>query len=201
VKSLLGVMMATTLLAAQAAAQSVVGRALVDGRVALLYDNGTWKYEAPVDGSSSAPCDPIAPRIQFCGQPLGWTFSPPASPEINAVYRIDARHYAQYIIEDLGTDDGVTSEYMRNVVIQNAEMITGSPVEVIDVQPVEMGGLAGDSVTYRVNFNGLGLIFTTSVFLEPKVAMQISTYAVASELTDEHAALHALFLEHTKLVP
>jgi hypothetical protein len=92
VKSVLTVLLATALLAAPVAAQSVIGRALVEGKVALLYDNGTWAYESPSDPSAPKPCDTITPRVQFCGQSLGWATSAISAPEINAAYRIDARH-------------------------------------------------------------------------------------------------------------
>jgi hypothetical protein len=192
---------AVALLAGPAMAQSVVGRALVEGRVALLFDNGTWSFEPQGTADAVNGCATITPRVQFCGQSLGWMSSTPASPEINAAYRIDARTYAQYLIEDLGTDDGLTPAYMRDVVLQNAEMVTGVPAEVIDVQPATLGTLTGDTVTYRIKFNGLDVIYVNSIFLEPKVVMQIMTYEVGGTLTPEHTAIHADFLANTKLTP
>ena len=189
------------LLAGPVMAQSVVGRALVNGQVALLFDNGTWSYEPQGDAGAVTGCATITPRVQFCGQSLGWMSSTPASPEINAAYRIDARTYAQYLIEDLGTDDGLTAAYMRDVVLQNAQMVTGFPAEVIDVQPVTMGKLTGDMVTYRIKFNGVDVVYVNSIFLEPKAVMQIMTYAVGAEFTPEHGAIHADFLKNTKLTP
>ncbi|WP_103255947.1 hypothetical protein [Tabrizicola aquatica] len=187
-------------LAAPVLAQSVVGRSIVEGKVALLYDNGTWAYETAT-GAAGSDCATITPRVQFCGGALGWATSPPSSPEINAAYRIDARHYAQYLIEDLGSDDGLTAEFMRDVVLQNAQAVTGAPAEVIDVLPATLGELSGDTVIYKIKFNGLDVVYANSIFLEPKVVMQIMTYGIGAEYTPDHAAMHADFLANTKLTP
>lgn len=182
-----------------AMAQSAVGKAVVGGKTVTLFDDGTWKYADAMASSTPQACQDITPAVQFCGATLGWTSSPPASPEINAAFRIDARHYAQYLIEDLGSDDGLTAEYMRQVVLDNAEMATGNTPEVVDVQPVTLGSLTGDTVVYKVKLNGVDFVFANSVFVEPKRVMQIMTYAVSSDYSPQHAGFQVDFLANTKL--
>ncbi|MDP3196516.1 hypothetical protein [Tabrizicola sp.] len=180
-------------------AQSAVGKAVVGGKTVTLFDDGTWKYSDAVNPSTPAACKDVTPTVQFCGGALGWVTTPPASPEINAAYRIDARHYAQYLIEDLGSDDGLTPEFMRQVVLDNAQMATGNTPEVIDVQPVTLGALTGDTVVYKARINGLDVVFANSVFVQPKRVMQIMTYAIANTYSPQHAAYQADFLSNTKL--
>lgn len=182
-----------------ALAQSAVGKAVVGGKTVTLFDDGTWKY-ADAGTSVQTACGDVTPTVQFCGASLGWTKTAPASAEINAAYRIDARHYAQYLIEDLGSDDGLTPDFMRQVVLDNAQMATGNTPEVLDVTPVTLGRLAGDTVVYTVKINGLDVVFANSVFVEPKRVMQIMTYAIGKEYSSQHVGYHAEFLANTKLV-
>ncbi len=182
-----------------AVAQSTVGKAVVGGKVVTLFDDGTWKYADAAGVTSPAGCDDITPTVQFCASAVGWVTSPPASPEINAAYRIDDRHYAQYLIENLGSDDGLTAEFMRQVVLDNAKMATGNTAEVLDVQPVALGSLSGDTVVYTVKINGLDVVFANSVFVEKKRVMQVMTYAIGKEYTPQHVGYHAEFLANTKL--
>jgi hypothetical protein len=182
-----------------ALAQSSVGKAVVGGKTVTLFDDGTWKYADAAAALTPGACEDVTPTVQFCAAALGWTSTPPASPEINAAYRIDARHYAQYLIEDLGSDDGLTPEFMRQVVLDNAQMATGNTPEVIDVQPVTLGALTGDTVVYKAKINGLDVVFANSVFVEPKRVMQIMTYAIGGEYTPQHAGYQVDFLTNTKL--
>ncbi len=193
------ILLAALLFPAQAFAQAAVGKAIVGGKTVTLFDDGTWEFADGATAAKPVTCDTVTPTVQFCSSALGWTTSPPASPEINAAYRIDARHYAQFLIEDLGSDDGLTAEFMRQVVLDNAKMATGNTPEVIDVQPVGLGALTGDTVIYRAKINGLDVVFANSVFVEPKRVMQIMTYAIASEYTAQHAGYQAEFLTNTKL--
>ncbi len=198
---LFGLILAGVLaMSGMALAQSVVGKAVVGGKTVTLFDDGTWKYADALVPSSGAACEDVTPEVQFCGSALGWSATPPASAEINAAYRIDARHYAQYLIEALGSDDGLTADFMRQVVLDNAEMATGNAPEVIDVQPITLAALTGDTVVYKARINGLDVVFANSVFVEPKRVMQIMTYAIGGEYTPEHQGYHAEFLAATKLV-
>ena len=147
-----------------ATAQTVVGRSVVDGKVALLFDNGTWSYDA--GASAEGACKAITPAVQFCGQGAGWSDAPPATAEINAAFRIDARHYAQYLIEDLGTEDGLTADFMRSVVLSNAKTSTGQEAEIIDVRPATLGTLTGETIVFRVKMNGVDFVFANAIFLE-----------------------------------
>ena len=182
-----------------ALAQSAVGKAIVNGKTVTLFDDGTWKYADAAPSTTPGACEDVTPTVQFCSAALGWATTPPASPEINAAYRIDARHYAQYLIEDLGSDDGLTADFMRQVVLDNAQIATGNTPEVIDVQPVTLGALTGDTVIYKARINGLDVVFANSVFVEPKRVMQIMTYAIGGDFTPQHAGYQADFLANTML--
>lgn len=189
---------AALLVPGHAQAQTAVGKALVAGKVVTLFDDGTWKYADGAPNTLASGCDQITPEVEFCAASLGWTSSPGGSPEINAAYRIDARHYAQFIIEGLGTDDGLNAEFMRQVVLDNAEMATGTKPEVIDVLPAALGELTGDTVVYKAKINGVNVVFSNSIFLKPKLAMQIMTYAIASDYSPDHAGFQVDLLANTK---
>lgn len=182
-----------------ALAQSAVGKAVVGGKTVTLFDDGTWKYADAATAGTPAGCEDVTRAVQFCGAALGWSSTAPPSPEINAAYRIDARHYAQYLIEELGSDDGLTAEFMRQVVLDNAQMATGVTPEVIDVQSATLGSLTGDTVVYKAKVSGLDVVFANSIFVQPKRVMQIMTYAISGDYSPQHADYQAEFLANTKL--
>jgi hypothetical protein len=194
----LAALLAALFVSGAALAQTVVGRSIVDGKVALLYDDMTWALEAPAAGGT-ANCDAVTTRVQFCGQALGWTSSRPGTSDVNAAYEIDPRHYAQYIIEEVGIDDGMNSEFMRRIVLENAKNFSGTDAEIITVEPVMLGDLSGETIVYRVNINGAGFVFANSVFVDSGLTMQIMTFALATDYAPEHAKMQTDLLAATKV--
>jgi hypothetical protein len=193
-------LLAAFLMSGAALAQTVVGRSIVDGKVALLYDDNSWAFEMPATGGT-ASCDAVTTRVQFCGQSLGWTSSRPGTTDVNAAYEIDARHYAQYIVEEVGTDDGMNTEFMRRIVLENAKNFSGSDAEVINVEPATLGDLPGETIVYRVNVNGAGFIFANSIFVDTKLTMQAMTFSLATDYSPEQAKMQADLLANTKVLP
>lgn len=149
--------------------------------------------------AAAVDCTPITLAVQFCGSALGWTSTTPASPEIDAAYRIDALHYAQYLIEDLDSDNGLTAQDMRHVVLDNIGLVSATTPELISVGPASLGVLTGDTVVYKARIKGMDVVFANSVFLQPKRVMQIMTFAVGAEYTAQQANYQAALLSNTKL--
>ena len=198
--ALRSLVLAATLVAPQVAlAQEIVGRGAIKGQVVQLLDDGTWRY-APKGGDVSDDCKPVDLGVDFCAGSLGWKrLTPPQGGQVAALYEIDARNYAQFVVEDLGTDDGLTPEFMRQAVLGNAKMGAGSKPVVVEVLPATMAGLSGETVIFLANMNGLDLVFANSVFIEPKRTMQIMTFAAAREYKPEQAELQAALLANTKI--
>lgn len=181
-----------------AQAQSVVGTAVVDGNVVDLYSDQTWRAR----DNSANRCDQIAANLEFCNHVKRWARLKSPSAEIEAQYRYDDRHYGQFVVEEVGVQDGLTAEFMRNVVIENAADATGvdaSEIIVFDVRNDTLQGKPYETILYGGNIDGLNVVFFNTIVTSPSWTGQIITFSIGSSPTDEHDAVHASFLSGTKL--
>jgi hypothetical protein len=179
-------------------AQEVLGRSIVEGRSITILADGTWEYTDAADPT----CDSIYRGVEFCGGAAGWQRTTPPNAEISASYRFDDRHYGQMIIEALGEEDGLTSKAMRQIIIQNAAAATGvqpSDIAVIDVYPIVFAGREIETIVYTFDVEGLNVVFANAISTSPRRTMQLMTYAIGSEYTDQHRSLHETFLSEIKL--
>jgi hypothetical protein len=186
-------------LAAPAMAQEVVGSSIVGGRTVRLMSDFTWKYDAPASGN----CPVVQDNVSFCGESAGWTrTSGNGNGDAAAVFRLNDRNYGEFIVEKLGSEDGMNPELMRSTLIENAADAAGIPskdVPILGSEPAQVDGFSGETITYIVKIKGLSFIFINTVVLGKHQAVQIVTYSVGLTLTDEMKANHKRFLEATRL--
>lgn len=176
-----------------------VATAIVNGRKATLYSDKTWGF-ADAEGISEG-CVVVAKAMEFCGSPEIWTETNPPNKLIAKQYRYDASKYAQIIVEAIGSDQGVTAELMRNAILTNAGSALGVPasdVPIIDVWKTEIGGSKGEAVAFSVAVQGTPVVFVTTYVITSNTSVQASTFSISQELTEDHRALHALFLENLR---
>lgn len=194
------VIVAMCIAAAPAFAIEKIGSALVDGKRVDIFDNGTWAYTEVTEGD----CKSLSNTLAFCGETSGWTATRPPAPDIIAQYQYDDRNYGQFVLEGVGSDDGMTMEFMRDAVLQNAAAASGvgaADIPVLDVMDAELSGYGGTTVVYRVTINGLNLVFANSIIVADAQSLQAMTFSVGSNFTEAHKALHAAFLSHTRFQP
>jgi hypothetical protein len=179
-----------------ALSQTVVGRAIVDGRPVTLFDNKTWAFA----GDPKVGCAVLTPKLSFCGDPDRWMPSTKPSPDVIAAYRHDSIHYGQIIIEDIGTDQGLSMRAVRQFILDFAAQNSGGePPIVISTEPVTVGSMTGETIVYGFNVSGVDTVYSNTVLLGESTLIQLMTYQLGSEYTDMHADLHAEFLEASKV--
>lgn len=193
-------LVAGALVAGAAAAQTVVGRSMIDGRQVELRDDGTWVYTDRPSGADD--CRAVALGVSFCGAPGTWRASPPPNADVAAQYRYDDRHYSQFVIEGLGSEDGLTRDFMRNAVLQIAASITGTPVAdipVFGIEPAEVDGKAGETILYLVSVDGVSVVYSNTIVSMPRRTVQAMSFAIGGEYTDELADVHRQFLSNVRI--
>ncbi len=181
-----------------ATAQAVVGRAVVDGQIVVLFDDQTWGYE----GESAGGCDQFHAALSFCDPDNIWRTSAKPTPDIIAAYRYDDRHYGQFIIENLGRADGFTNEAMRQVVITGAAAASGIPeteIAILDIIDTKISGYQGETIVYEFNISGLNVVFANTLIVEDKFIIQAMTYSIGSGYSDKHQELQTYLIENTKI--
>ncbi|MEL6532026.1 MAG: hypothetical protein AAFQ06_03210 [Pseudomonadota bacterium] len=185
-----------TTLASPALAQNVVGRGTVDGRDVALLSNNTWRFEERT--ALPEDCELVRLPVAFCGSDSRWNQLPfPPSPVINAMYQLDDRTYAMFIVEGLGTNDGLSYDNYRNAIITNFAGITGvapANVPILDEFTAQVDGEAAPSFVYSGEVEGLDFTYANSTFLTDIAAVQMVTYVIGPEYTDAHKLIHDEFL-------
>jgi hypothetical protein len=185
-------------LAPAAMAQTIVGTALIGGKKVELLSNNTWRYEGAVKGE----CQSLGLGLSFCGSTDIWKPTTPPNDATAAQYHFDDRHYGQFIVEGLGSDDGMTKDFMREAVITNGATATGvraTDIPVLAVFDTEVDGKPSETVIYAMNFDGLDVVFANSITILPKRSFQSITFAIGTDYSDRHKELNDELLSLIKI--
>jgi hypothetical protein len=191
----IGVTVTLCLLSGAVLAQELVGKALVDGREVELFSDQTWRFS----GTPEENCKTLSTRLSFCGDSTRWQTSAKPTPDVIAAYRHDSISYGQFIIEDLGTDQGLTMSSVRKFILDFAGQVSGEPPVIISTEPITLGGLLGETIVYSFTISGLRTVYSNTVLLGKDTLLQAITYQLTDGFTDEHKALHDEFIAATRL--
>ena len=182
-----------------AGAQTVVGRSVVDGEVVILLSDGTWTPEAP---DAAQPCVAVATGVSFCGDARTWVPQVPPNREIAAQYRRGDTIYVQVISEAIGSDGGMSPAAMRRAVLTNARTAEGSvgKVPVLGVGECAVDGHGGERIDYRVTIDGLRVVFSNCMVIQPARSSQFIAYEIGQiEVTEDLDRARAAFLDLLRL--
>ncbi len=177
-------------------AQESVGKAIVDGKTVTLYSDNTWKY---VTVSGEAGCVQVTVKLSFCGDLQRWRPSPTANAIISAAYSLNASTYGQYIVEDIGTSNGISAEFMRGAIIQVAGAQSDREPVVLGLETGTFQDAEIETVIFQVLIKGLPVVFATSLYLTSGTTAQITTYELGQTYSDAHKAAHTEFLAATRI--
>lgn len=176
-------------------AQGLAGEVELDGRPVELFDNGTWRY---ADGENQS-CVTLTEKLSFCGADI-WETARPSNPDVMAAYRHDDRHYAQIIYEDLGRQDGLSEESVREFAVQAAQSASSTPVEISESALTEVDGHKAETLVYNANVSGLEIVFVNTYVLKDTSLLQLQTWQVGPlPYSERHRELHADFIEAFKV--
>jgi hypothetical protein len=179
--------------ASPAMSQGIVGKALVEGRTVLLFDDRTWAYE-----DATGNCPQLTARLSFCADTQNWTPSTRPTPDVLAAFRLNATTYANFIYEDLGTAMGLTSEGVRDLLLQIVSNQTGSLPTVIESAPASVTDQPAETLVYAFKVAGLDVVYANTFVLTERSLLQAQTYEVGvTTFTDAHRQVHAGFLAAT----
>ena len=182
-------------------AQSVLGKAIVDGRAVLILSDGTWRHEDE-PSTASGDCALVALGLSFCGSSRIWIPIIPFGPDAAAAYRFDDLHYGQIIAEGIGSEHGLDMAFIRAAVLENAAAASGliaSDIPVLDVRPAEIDGMEAETIVYSAEFNGVSVVSANTMLNLPQRTFQMTTSSIGSQFTDKHQKLHANFLEYIRI--
>lgn len=177
-----------------ALAQSKVGSAMVDGRVVDLFEDNSWQFR---DGTADAPCETISDGVEFCDPQKRWKLVGRNEGEIAAQYRFSDTLYGMFITEEIGSDDGLTLEVMREAVLVNAagqSAMSADDIVVLDVDDSDFQGRSATTMTYIAPVNNMQLTMRNTIVSMPHRTVQLVTYGIGKATTDKLSDHHADFV-------
>lgn len=189
-------------LAAQPAlSQEKVGSAVVDGERVSLFSDGTWTFDS-ADTDTDTTCRNVAGAVSFCGNRTKWEPVQPANGDIAKQYRFDDRHYAMMIVEGLGSDDGMTTEFMRKTILQNAALATNqtaADIPILDTFTATVAGEDFDTIVYSLRVDGLPVVYSNTIVTRPRMTLQAISFGIGQSFTAQHADIHREFLSEVRI--
>ena len=187
-------------LAIPAHAAVEIGKALIEGKIVILYDDNTWQFEGEAKAASSA-CDELSRRIEFCKGATTYEQVAAANNELLGQFRKDDRNYAMIIEEEVGTKDGMTLEFMRSAIFENqiAGGVKKEDIIIIDTNEGEEFGQDATFVAMATSLEGLKLVYAYTIMISETTTVQLITYALGQELTDEIVDNHNEFLDLVRI--
>ena len=176
--------------------QSVIGSAYVNGDVIEIMSDKTWRYKSEVNQnlrSKKKPqdCDFLKYGIYFCNK-SSWQVSAPTGSFTN-LYVIDDKTYAGFIIEEIGSNDGVTREFMTKLALDNAASAANvSTNQIVQhfVEEQSIDDISFTTVAYSAAVEGMSFIFLNNIYVNETVTAQAIVYGFGSSVNSRLLSLN-----------
>ncbi|CUH83193.1 hypothetical protein [Thalassovita mediterranea] len=184
---------------AAASAQEVVGTSAVGGKRVHLYSDGTWEY-AKESGEVSR-CVALHKSVDFCGSILNWR-PVKARGDFSNMFLHSDRIQSGLLIEELGTNDGFSVEYMRTVALEAAAEASGvdvSQIPVLGFYDVQIGETAAENMVYGASIDGLKIVYSNTIIVADTLTLQAIVWSIGDDYTEEHQKWNADFLENLRV--
>ena len=180
------------LFASGASSQEVVGSAIVSGKTIEILDDQTWRYKVPKKSLLSS-CDALKLGVYFCNDKK-WKSAEPTG-DISHMYKVNGRSYVIFIIEPVGSNDGMITEFMADAALEYAAGDAG--VENVPQHFSRYQDILGRNILslgYTANLSGIKFTFLNNIFVTETVTVQAAIYVIGSEITDDQKRLNDILL-------
>lgn len=179
--------------------QAVIGTSSIDGRPVEILSDKTWRF---VQRASAAKCSnllSVSDAVQFCNSG-NWKVMP-KQPPINVLLAIDDRHYAAFISEAIGSEDGVSTDFMVKTAHGYLAAQMNIPVESLEVlytRDKKIDGKQGAQTAYAGNIDGLKVTYINSIYVGQNNTVQVVTWGVG-KMKPELKVHHETMVQRTIL--
>ena len=184
------------ILSAPISAQQVVGSASVKGRTIEVLDNQTWRYKSNESQDLSA-CDTLKLGVSFCNINK-WNVTTPTGAASH-MYGIDDRTYLMFIIEGLGSKDGITKGTIAEIAIDFAAEGSNTTAESV-VQHFSRNSIVNSnellSIAYSVKMSNMDFTFLNNIYVGEQVTVQAVLYVVGSKVSEKQIALNETLVKN-----
>lgn len=172
-----------------AATAEEVGRAEVDGRPVVLFENGTWRF-ARSDAETRGDC---AERVVFASSlvPLSYCLSDAEwrkTPPFGAFEQAFAHKQANVFMGTITERAVLSATVVRDAIIANMEDASGlTPVEVAGEGTRTINGTDWRTLKLRTTIDGSRFVYWYYYLTGEAAVVQVLFWAPASEESDGDA--------------
>jgi len=168
-------------------AKELIGTAIIDGKIIQIFSDKTWKHKGDNASTSIGDCDFVKLNFYFCNNENFKTTA--AVDPITKSYEIDGRTFAGFIVEPMGTADGLTGEAMANVALEFAAEgagVSASQIPQYFIKNETINGYDYTSLAYSAKLqNGISFTFLNNIFVQENITVQAVVYTLGQEVTDD----------------
>ena len=176
-------------------AQEIIGRTTILGKEVEIFDNQTWRYATP--DKEFSDCEKLQLDIYFCNV-SDWK-KVKASGEVDAMFELNSRTFLMFIIEEMGSDDGVSTQFMKEIALLNAAQGDEDKVDEIYEHFSKNRKTNGHdflSVAYSTNISGIKFTMLNNIFVGQRKTMQAAIYTVGDKVTNSQLVSNEILLEN-----
>ena len=176
-------------------AQEIIGKTTILGKEIELFDNQTWRYATPDQEYSD--CEKLQLDIYFCNV-NNWK-KVKGSGEVDAMFEVNPRTFLMFIIEGMGSEDGISTDVMKEIAILNAAQ--GDEDKVDEVyehfsKNRETNGYNFLSVAYSGKIKGLTFTMLNNIFVSENKTMQAVVYTIGNKVTNSQLLNNEILIEN-----
>ncbi len=200
IAALAGLCLAAGLALSLPAGAAQVGTAMVNGKMVILDDNGTWRYKEGA-AATQQTCD-VVDALEVCIAPTSWRRQTNKTENFTEAYETkDGSTYVGIVSEPFGTSQGYTFEGLQKGIVANMALVMKvdeAEIPVLDVSETVKGFPGFRSITYSGTVNSLPVVFHNIYRVTDKRANQVAFWTIGKTMTPEFQAKIDEFLAVVK---
>ena len=179
-----------------ASAKEVIGISTVNDRSIEIFDDNTWSFKSS-KRKNLDECETLKASVLFCN--INQWKALPATGSANHLYQIDDRSYAMFIIETIGSNDGMTQSLAKDMALQYAAEASNTNIENI-TQHFSTNKVVNDydylSFAYSTKIQGINFTYINNIYIDEMLSVQAFTFSLGEIVTTKQTKLNYTLIDN-----
>jgi len=179
-----------------ASAKEVIGISTVNDRSIEIFDDNTWSFKSS-KRKNLDECETLKASVLFCN--INQWKVLPATAGANHLYQIDDRSYAMFIIETIGSNDGMTQSLAKDMALQYAAEASNTNIENI-TQHFSTNKVVNDydylSFAYSAKIQGINFTYINNIYINEMLTVQAFTFSLGEIVTTKQTKLNFTLIDN-----
>lgn len=179
-----------------ASAKEVIGISTVNDRSIEIFDDNTWSFKSS-KRKNLDECETLKASVLFCN--INQWKVLPATGGANHLYQIDDRSYAMFIIETIGSNDGMTQSLAKDMALQYAAEASNTNIENI-TQHFSTNKVVNDydylSFAYSAKIQGINFTYINNIYINEMLTVQAFTFSLGEIVTTKQTKLNLTLIDN-----